>query len=102
MIPLVLVLKALTEASDKEIFEGIVQGEYDNTFITDRVELLLRSTKVWKLHSGKACLEYLGQKFRVVLNCPEDWSDLQVGGYLLSKVVLVHLPSAREKFRMLL
>lgn len=102
MIPLVLVLKALVEASDKEIFEGLVQGEYDNTFLTDRVELLLRSQKAWKLHTGNQCLAYLGEKFRVVLGCPEDWTDLQVGGFLLGKVILVHLPAPRDKFRMLL
>lgn len=102
MIPLVLILKALTDASDKEIFEGLVQGENDNTFLTDRVELLLRSAKVWKLYSGAQCLEYLGQKFRVVLGCPEDWSNLQVGNWLLNRVVLVHLTNPREKFRMLL
>jgi DNA-directed RNA polymerase I subunit RPA2 len=102
MIPLVLVLKSLVDASDKEIFEGLVQGEYDNTFLTDRVELLLRGQKTWGLYTGKQCLDYLGEKFRVVLGCPEDWDNVAVGGTLLSKVVLVHLPSPRDKFRMIL
>ncbi|KAK4683850.1 DNA-directed RNA polymerase I subunit RPA2, partial [Tremellales sp. Uapishka_1] len=102
MIPLVLILKALVDASDREVFEGLVQGEYDNTFLTDRVELLLRGQKTWGLHTGSQCLDYLGDKFRVVLSCPEDWTNVQVGGFLLSKVVLVHLPSPREKFRMLI
>lgn len=102
MIPLMLILKALVDASDKEIFEGLIQGEYDNTFLTDRVELLLRGQKSWGLHTGAQCLDYLGEKFRVVLNVPDDWSNVQVGGYLLRKVVLVHLPAPRDKFRMLL
>lgn len=102
MIPLVLILKALVDASDLEIFEGLVQGEYDNTFLTDRVELLLRGQKTWGLHTGTQCLDYLGDKFRVVMGCPEDWTNTQVGSYLLSKVVLVHLPRPREKFRMLI
>jgi DNA-directed RNA polymerase I subunit RPA2 len=102
MIPLVLILKALVDASDKEVFEGLVQGEYDNTFLTDRVELLLRGQKTWGLYTGAQCLDYLGSKFRVVLNVPEDWENTRVGGYLLSKVVLVHLPNARDKYRMLM
>ena len=102
MIPLVLVLKALVDASDKEIFEGLVQGEYDNTFLTDRVELLLRGQKTTGLHIGTQCLDFLGDKFRVVLNCAENWSNIQVGSYLLSRVVLVHLPAPRDKFRMLM
>lgn len=102
MIPLPLILKALVDASDKEVFEGLVQGEYDNTFLTDRVELLLRGQKVLNLQTGEECLQYLGEKFRVVLNTPEDWSDARVGGYLLNKVVLVHLANPRDKFRMLM
>lgn len=102
MIPLMLVLKALVDASDKEIFEGLVQGEYDNTFLTDRVELLLRSQKTWGLYTGRQCLDYLGGKFRVVLDCPEDWDNMYVGSYLLKRVVLVHLPNPRDKFRMLM
>lgn len=102
MIPVVLILKGLVDASDKEIFEGLVQGEYDNTFLTDRVELLLRGQKAWGLQTGSQCLAFLGEKFRVVLGFPDDWDDVQVGGALLNKVVLVHLPSPREKFRMLM
>ena len=102
MIPLMLVLKSLVDASDREIFEGLVQGEYDNTFLTDRVEMLLRGQKTWGLHTGKQCLAYLGEKFRVVLNCPEDWRDELVGRFLIERVVLVHLPGPRDKFRMLM
>jgi DNA-directed RNA polymerase I subunit RPA2 len=102
MIPLVLVLKALVDASDREVFEGLVMGEYDNTFLTDRVELLLRGQKIWGLKTGGQCLDYLGGKFRVVLGCSEDWDDAMVGQYLLERVVLVHLPEPRDKFRMLL
>lgn len=102
MIPLVLILKGLTDASDKEIFQDLIQGESDNTFLTDRVELLLRSAKVWGLHTGNACLEYLGEKFRVVMGCPEDWTNLAVGSYMINKVVMVHLESPRDKYRMLM
>ncbi|KAL7410627.1 DNA-directed RNA polymerase i polypeptide 2 [Mrakia frigida] len=102
MIPLMLILKALTSASDLEIFEGLVQGDTENTFLTDRVELLLRGFKNYGLRTGKQCLEYLGSKFKVVLGVPEDWSDEVVGGWLLERVVLVHLPDPRDKFRMLL
>jgi DNA-directed RNA polymerase I subunit RPA2 len=102
MIPLTLVLKALVDATDKEVFEGLVQGEYDNTFLTDRVELLLRGQKVWNIKTGQESLAYLGEKFRPVMGCPEDFDNTQVGGYLLRKVILVHLPAPRDKFRMLL
>jgi DNA-directed RNA polymerase I subunit RPA2 len=102
VIPIMLILKALVGASDKEIFEGIMMRDYENTFLTDRVELLLRSFKTFSLHTGDQCLEYLGDKFRVVLGMPEDWNNSALGVWLIQKLVLVHLESPRDKFRMLL
>jgi DNA-directed RNA polymerase I subunit RPA2 len=102
LIPIMLVLKALVSASDMEIFEGIIMSEYDNTFLTDRVELLLRSFKSYKLHTGKDCLDYLGEKFRVVLGLPIDWTNRQMGQWLLDKLILVHLTDMRDKYRLLL
>ncbi|RXW25414.1 hypothetical protein EST38_g453 [Candolleomyces aberdarensis] len=102
VIPIMLILKALVDASDKEIFEGVIMQDYENTFLTDRVELLLRSFKMYTMHTGSQCLEYLGDKFRVVLGLPEDWTNDAIGMWLVDKLVLVHLKSARDKFRMLL
>jgi len=101
-IPIVLLLKALVSASDREIFEGIIMGEYDNTFLTDRVELLLRSFKTYKLFTGEDCLEYLGEKFRVVLGLPVDWTNIRIGYWLINKLLLVHLDESRDKYRLLL
>ncbi|KAF8806271.1 beta and beta-prime subunits of DNA dependent RNA-polymerase [Phlegmacium glaucopus] len=102
VIPIMLVLKALVDASDKEIFEGIMMQDYENTFLSDRVELLLRSFKVYTMYTGGQCLEYLGDKFRIVLSLPEDWSNAAQGAWLLRKMILVHLESPRDKSRMLL
>ncbi|KAJ7432295.1 hypothetical protein B0H11DRAFT_816876 [Mycena galericulata] len=102
VIPIMLVLKALVDASDKEIFEGVMMQDYENTFLTDRVELLLRSFKMFTLKTGEQCLEYLGDKFRVVLGTPEDWANGAVGAWLIQKLVLVHLNNPRDKYRMLL
>ncbi|KDQ64138.1 hypothetical protein JAAARDRAFT_166137 [Jaapia argillacea MUCL 33604] len=102
VIPIMLILKALVSASDKEIFEGVMMQDYTNTFLTDRVELLLRSFKAYSLFTGNQCLEYVGDKFRVVLGLPEDWTNQAVGIWLVEKLVLVHLEEPREKFRMLL
>ena len=88
--------------SDREIFEQIMQGEYEDTFMLDRVELLLRAHKNFSLYSQRDCCSYLGDKFRVVLVPPEDWTDEQVGNYLLKKICLVHLAQNRDKFNLLM
>lgn len=102
VVPIMLILKALVSASDREIFEGIMMQDYDNTFLSARVELLLRSFKVYTLYTGEQCLEYLGDKFRVILNLPEDLSNAAQGTWLIQKLILVHLDSPRDKFRLLL
>lgn len=102
VIPVMLLLKALVGASDREIFEGLIMQDYGNTFMTDRVELLLRSFKTYGLYTGEQCLEFLGDKFRVVLGMPEDWNNTALGVWLVQKMVLVHLQEPRDKFRMLL
>jgi DNA-directed RNA polymerase I subunit RPA2 len=102
VVPIMLVLKGLVNASDKEIFEGVMMQDYDNTFLTDRVELLLRSFKMYSLKTPDQCLEYLGDKFRVVLGQPEDWDNKTLGTWLINKMILVHLRDSQEKFHMLL
>ena len=76
--------------------------DYENTFMTDRVELLLRSFKTYTLCTGDQCVQYLGDKFRVVLGMPDDWTNAQLGYWLIEKMVLVHLDQPRDKFRLLL
>ena len=102
MVPVVMILKALTGATNKEIFLGILQKDFDNTFVTDRVELLLRGFKTYGLYTRAQCLEFLGDKFRVVLGCPEDWSNERVGMHMVETIVLPHLKDPRDKLRLLL
>ncbi|KAK4705804.1 DNA-directed RNA polymerase I subunit RPA2, partial [Phenoliferia sp. Uapishka_3] len=102
MVPVVMIMKALVGATDKEIFKGIIQNDFENTFLTDRVELLLRGFKTYGLQTGAQCLDFLGDKFRIVLQCPEDWSNERVGQYLLDRIVLPHLKDPRDKLRLLL
>ncbi|EJD43534.1 beta and beta-prime subunits of DNA dependent RNA-polymerase [Auricularia subglabra TFB-10046 SS5] len=102
VVPIMLLLKAAVGASDREIFEGVIMKDYDNTYLTDRVELLLRSFKTYSLYTKEQCLDYLGKKFRVVLGLREDISNEEVGAWLLNKVLLVHLDDLREKSRMLI
>lgn len=114
LVPAMMVLKALVETNDRDIFEGIVgaassEGLAEKQFVTDRVELLLRTYKVYGLHSKGMTRAYLGQKFKVVLQIPEDTSDEDAGTEFLRKIVLPHLGAYNvterqdsDKFRMLL
>ncbi|KAF2258111.1 beta and beta-prime subunits of DNA dependent RNA-polymerase [Lojkania enalia] len=114
LVPVMMVLKALVETNDREIFEGIVgaadsKGLEEKQFVTDRVELLLRTYKVYGLHSKAKTRAYLGEKFKIILQVPEDMSDEDAGTEFLRKIILPHLGSYdvtesqnTDKFRMLL
>ncbi|KAL7275023.1 DNA-directed RNA polymerase I subunit RPA2 [Rhizina undulata] len=103
LVPVMMVLKALVETNDREIFDGLVGAkDRENTFLTDRVELLLRTYKGYQLYTKKETLQHLGEKFRIVMGVAPDMTDVEVGREVLRKIVLVHLEDPRDKFRMLL
>lgn len=114
LIPAMMILKALVETNDREIFEGIVgpAGSKDleaRQFVADRVELLLRSYKGYNLIGRASNRAFLGSKFKVVLGVPEDLSDEDAGAEFLRKIVLPHLgaydvteANDADKFRMLI
>ncbi|KKK25908.1 hypothetical protein ARAM_003160 [Aspergillus rambellii] len=113
IIPVVMILKALVETNDREIFEGIVGSASSegikNTFVTDRVELLLRTYKAYRIHSRAECRSFIGEKFKPVLGVPMDISNEEAGAEFLRKVVLPHLGNQNvsetqdyDKFKMLM
>lgn len=85
-IPVLLVLRALSDnASDKDIFERIAAGNEENTFLTDRIELLLRSNDAVGIRTRSECLEYIGSKFHILLDSPPNSTQESVGKDLLKK-----------------
>ncbi|KAJ6141536.1 DNA-directed RNA polymerase I subunit RPA2 [Penicillium chermesinum] len=113
LVPVMMILKALVETNDREIFESIVGGATSNgmknTFVTDRVELLLRTYQAYGKHSKSDCRSHLGKSFRPVLGVPADMSDYDCGTEFLRKVVLPHLGNYNvtetqdyDKFKMII
>jgi DNA-directed RNA polymerase I subunit RPA2 len=112
LVPVMMILKALIDTNDAHIFQELVglagSKGLENTFVTERVELLLRTYHTYKLYTKSETRAYLGEKFRVVLGVPEGMSHYDVGTELLRKVVLVHLGNVNvteeqdeDKFRLL-
>ncbi|KAJ3116756.1 hypothetical protein HK100_000981 [Physocladia obscura] len=101
MVPVLLVLRALRETSDRDLFMRFTQGKTGNTFLTDRVELLLRSFKGLTVHSRDECRAYLGSKFHVMMDSADDLTDVEAGSEFLKNVVLVHLTKDEDKFNLL-
>ncbi|CAH7681499.1 hypothetical protein PPACK8108_LOCUS14104 [Phakopsora pachyrhizi] len=98
IIPAILLLNALLSGSNQEFFAGLTQNKFDNNFCTDWIKLLLCNFKHYNLFISRSCREFLGQKFEVVLGCPEDWADEKIGVYLIDRLVLVHLLASQSVF----
>ncbi len=103
MVPVLLVIKALQPVSDLDIFHQLASGAHaQNTFLTDRVELLLRSFRMFSLNSQDECLAFIGSKFHVMLDSAEDSTEKAAGIDFLRRIILVHLVSAKDKFSLLM
>ena len=113
IVPFLMIVKALVETNDREIYEAIVgpagSEGCNKTYVTERVELLLRNYKAHKLHGMSKHRAYLGRKFKHVLDIPPDATNVEAGTELLRRLVLVHLGNVdvkpaqdRDKFDMLM
>jgi DNA-directed RNA polymerase I subunit RPA2 len=102
LVPVMMILNALVETNDKAIFDGITAGRGEEAFLAERAEGLLRTYKTYHLYTQRDTLAYLGDKFRVVLDESEDLTDEELGRIFLRKIVLVHLNSNIDKFRLLM
>lgn len=102
LVPVVLILKALKNTTDREIYEGLIRSDPSNTFLSDRLELLLKESKQMHLHTSVECLSYLGARFRILLDLPDRVSDVEAGRVLLDRFILVHLTDNNAKYNVLL
>ena len=101
ILPAVLIFKALMATNDREIYEAIVQGQHENTFLTERVTTMLRNGQQYAVYTQEQSLAFLGSRFRVVLNLEDSYTDAMAGKELLSRVLFVHLADDKDKFNLL-
>nr|WCZ58694.1 DNA-directed RNA polymerase I subunit RPA2 [Seculamonas ecuadoriensis] len=103
-LPVTLILKALKETTDREVYDRVLQGDFENTFVTERVEAILREfhDNYSECVSQEKALEYIGSRFRVRMSAADRMTDREVGEKLIREYVLVHLPDNNDKFNMLI
>jgi DNA-directed RNA polymerase I subunit RPA2 len=118
LIPVILILRALSTSpnstssssnipsmgvSDQELYQRIIQGDEDNTFIRARAQLLLQDAQRFQgLHSPMECLAYLGSRFRLLSMKPDSTSDIQIGHFVIQRYIMVHLPRYGDKLECIL
>jgi DNA-directed RNA polymerase I subunit RPA2 len=113
LVPVIMILRALVETNDRELFEGLVGRAAvetsEVTSLSERVEMLLRAYQSYGIRTKAQALTHLGEKFRLVLGVPEDTPAEGCGEEFLQRLILPHLGSKdvtgaqnQDKFRLIL
>ena len=101
LIPIIIILKALGNYSDLEIYRRLIRGAFNDSSRSDKVEVLIKSGKGLGYSTKEQCMGYLGNSFRYLLNIGQGYSDLQAGEIFLNENICVHLKSDHDKFNTL-
>ncbi|XP_033111134.1 DNA-directed RNA polymerase I subunit RPA2-like [Anneissia japonica] len=101
-VPILLLLKALVNTTDQNIFNQILMGQEKNTFLIGCVNSMLRQAQDQSLTTRSAILKYIGERFRIKLNVPEWFTDTEVTKFLLHHCICVHAATDQDKFNSLI
>jgi DNA-directed RNA polymerase I subunit RPA2 len=102
MIPAILIIKALLDVPDIQIYNRIVRGNNKNSKLRECVEVLIAEGKSYSFSRRSQYLELLGSRFRDLLGFTEnEMTDEEVGQVFIRDYILIHLNDNTEKFNML-
>lgn len=112
LIPVAFILKALSNTQDKEIFDLLTsvhsqnnlgqRGAVGTQLVIQRAQIVLEEAKQHGLFTRMQCLEYIGERFRPVLDGADDQPSVVVGERVLEEYIFVHLDNSLDKFNLLI
>ncbi|EFH69848.1 hypothetical protein ARALYDRAFT_313639 [Arabidopsis lyrata subsp. lyrata] len=112
LLPVGLVLKALTNTCDEEIYEslnccysehyGRGDGAIGTQLIRERAKIILDEVRDLGLFTREQCRKHLGQHFQPVLDGLEKESHPMVAEAVLRDYLFVHLDNDHDKFNLLI
>ena len=112
LIPIIIILRALSGSSaagnrsgvsDEELYNRILQGDEENTFLKARAELLLQDSRKFEgLNTPNECLAFIGSRFRVLSMKPDSTPDVDIGHMIINRFVLIHLTKYGDKLEFLI
>ncbi|PKA48040.1 DNA-directed RNA polymerase II subunit RPB2 [Apostasia shenzhenica] len=112
LLPVGLVLKALIDTSDHEIYVSLTccysekfrndKGAVGTQLVGERAQIILDELRSLSLMTRSQCLKHIGNHFRPVLSRLDAESDTAFGEAVLRDYVLVHLNSNHDKFNLLI
>lgn len=103
-IPLMMVLRALVDYSEKKIFTRIVSGYHgkEKQFLQNSIVTMMKLVRGLGINNQNESLEHLGRKLKAFQqDLPASWTDLEAGQNLIKESVAVHVQDDEDKFNCL-
>ncbi|XP_024007983.1 DNA-directed RNA polymerase I subunit 2 [Eutrema salsugineum] len=112
LLPVGIVLKALTETNDEEIYENLnccynerferCDGAIGTQLVRERSKIILDEVRDLGLFTRDQCRKYLGERFQPALDGLEKESYPTVADAVLKNYIFVHLDNDDDKFNLLI
>ncbi|KAJ9565718.1 hypothetical protein OSB04_001684 [Centaurea solstitialis] len=112
LLPIGLVLKALIDTTDHEIFMSLTsvyndkyekaKGCVGTQILNERAKIILNEVRDLSLFTRIQCLRYIGEYFKPFMDGMENESHSAVADAVLREFVLVHLDNNHDKFNLLI
>lgn len=79
-MPVILIIKALMDVTDHQIYDAVVRGKAERSEISDRVEVMISDARTRGIYTRLEALAYIGRLLRVELNVHNhNTTDVEVG-----------------------
>ncbi|KAJ7532498.1 hypothetical protein O6H91_13G006400 [Diphasiastrum complanatum] len=112
LVPVGIILKALIETNDREIFDQLtsvheeahngIKGAVGTQLIVQRAKIILDEVRTYAVFTRFQCVQFIGERFRPLLEVSESLSAVAVGEKVLKDFMFVHLDNSRDKFNLLI
>ncbi|EGD78089.1 RNA polymerase [Salpingoeca rosetta] len=91
LIPAILLLRALKDVTERDIYEAIVESDPTDSTLKEHVKAMLNAAPD-NTYSQHTSLEYLGAMFRIELGMHPSISNIEAARHLLKQYIFVHIP----------
>ncbi|XP_057807628.1 DNA-directed RNA polymerase I subunit 2 [Salvia miltiorrhiza] len=112
LLPVGIILKALTETTDHEIYVSLVccysdkydrgKGSVGTQLIGERAKIILDELQYFSLYTRTQCLQHIGEHFQALMVGMEKQSYSDVADAVLRDYIFVHLDDNIDKFNLLI
>lgn len=100
-IPVVLLMKALTNYTDEVIYKKLIKGYEDDQYYIQCIQNMLREVHQEGCHTQDQIKDYLGAIFRVRFRMHSWATNAEVTDFLLTQTMLIHLDDYVDKFNLI-